>query len=159
MGIKVTSFQIYMDPLGGQTPDTSLSVYGRRGTGVLTGGTVTPVAFGIEYPINPYPGSSKVMAGDGQWSGANGTRINFQRSFTYRCWGLMITFVDSGNTTWDTQGGQSGVPVGSPTPALVAGTYDAGGFYLYQRFMWGTFVGTPGTGAGVWRYTYAAFGN
>lgn len=155
MGIKVTSFQIYQDPLN-QGPETSLSVYGRRGIGNITGSTA---AFGIEYPINPYPGSSKIMAGDGQWSGANGTRINFQRSFTYRCWGLMINFIDSGPTNWDTQGGINGVPVGSPTPALAAGTYDASGFYLYQRFMWGTFVGTPGTGAGAWRYTYAAFGN
>ena len=137
----------------GRTPENTLFVMGRRGIGNVTGATV---AFGVDIPNNFLASASKVMAGDGQWSGANGTRINFQRNYTYRCFGLMITFIDSGTTTWDTQGGLSGVPVGSPTPALVAGTYDAGGFYLYQRFMWGTFVGTPGTG--TWRYTYAAFG-
>lgn len=157
MGIKVTDFQIYSD-MALNSPEyfeKALSVYGRRGVGNVTGSTV---AFGVEYPNVPYPGASKVMAGDGQWSGADGTRINFQQYFQYRCFGLMITFVDSGTTNWDTQGGLSGVPVGSPTPALAAGTYDAGGFYLYQRFMWGTFVGTPGQAAGHWRYTYAAFG-
>lgn len=129
--------------------DSQLLIEGRRGIGNVTGNSV---AFGIEYPLVPYPGASKVMTGKGTWNGADGTRINFQQYFQYRCFGLLINQIDDQTVNWDTVSGRT-----NPTPVVLAGTYDAGGFYMYQRYMQGSVVRTPGV-PGTYAYSYAAYG-
>lgn len=140
MTVKVHDY--FIDTDGNQLTN-NLFVLGKRGT--RSG--ANPAMFKIEHGgANP----CKVMSGTGTY--ANGSRVTFPYSFSYRCFGLSVQHYDELSVNWDYNSGTHG---GEVTVVYASGTYDATGFYLYSSFSWQSAVAQL---SGNFSYCWTAWG-